>query len=294
MEPSVEPAAAPLPSLTAFLFESGLYVPYSLEGVDPETFVRFCHNPGPIDGFCIYCDAQTMFVNGYALPFYGTAKGTSGRQYETIEDYLEVALQQDVFRDRSYSAHLQCLKSKDHVYTYTWNVRGKVLRKTGQFPSPADLVLPRLNRFNKVLLASQRSELGRAIGLHAHGIGVGAFIYLRRVFSGLIDQARDEASSKAGWDNDAYEKERMAERIVRLSTHLPELLVRNAQIYGILSKGVHELTEEECLTHFDVVRNGIEIILDELLERRNRLRRAEEYTAAVQKLASELGDKSKE
>jgi len=52
-------------------------------------------------------------------------------------------------------------------------------------------------------------------------------------------------------------------------------------LYSILSLGIHELEEDDCLSYFDTVRMGIEIILDELLE---YLKRKEKMKMAQQKI----------
>jgi hypothetical protein len=58
----------------------------------------------------------------------------------------------------------------------------------------------------------------------------------------------------------------MDEKIVLLQNFLPIFLVENKGMYGILSLGIHQLEEEDCLAHFDALRVGIEIILDEKLD----------------------------
>jgi hypothetical protein len=55
-----------------------------------------------------------------------------------------------------------------------------------------------------------------------------------------------------------------------LENYLPKALVNGPNIYAILSKGLHELTEDECKLHFPVVKSGIEIILDEEIEMREK------------------------
>jgi len=55
----------------------------------------------------------------------------------------------------------------------------------------------------------------------------------------------------------------MEEKIQMLRSKLPSFLVEQRKVYGILSRGIHELSEQECLDNFPVVRNAIEIILDE-------------------------------
>lgn len=42
---------------------------------------------------------------------------------------------------------------------------------------------------------------------------------------------------------------------------MPEVLTKNTTIYGILSKGIHELSEEECRKYFLVVKECIYQIL---------------------------------
>ncbi|MCY7422631.1 MAG: hypothetical protein LH478_12915 [Chitinophagaceae bacterium] len=52
-------------------------------------------------------------------------------------------------------------------------------------------------------------------------------------------------------------------------------------MYSILSLGIHELEEDDCVLYFDTVRMGIEIILDELLE---YLKRKEKMKMAQQNI----------
>jgi hypothetical protein len=130
--------------------------------------------------------------------------------------------------------------------------------------------------------------LHRAVGLCAHGIGVGSFVYLRRVFESLLEEAHRAAQQDAGWDEGGYQRQRVEERILSLQRHLPEFLVANRSLYGILSKGIHELDEDECLAHFPVVRSGIELILDDALARQEREEKVKGAREAIARLTGEL------
>ena len=81
----------------------------------------------------------------------------------------------------------------------------------------------------------------------------------------------------------------MSEKIELLKEQLPGFLVENRAMYGVLSKGIHELTEEECLNAFPVVKVGIEIILDAKLRRLEEQRKIEEARKALQRLAGTHG-----
>ena len=115
----------------------------------------------------------------------------------------------------------------------------------------------------------------------SHDVGIGAFIYLRRIFENLIEAAHLKAKAEASWDEIAYEKARMDEKIQFLKHLLPPFLVENRVLYKILSSGVHELSEQECLKAFPVVKLGIELILDDELERHKRERKIEEAKKAL-------------
>ncbi|MGJ7915455.1 hypothetical protein ACI48D_08260 [Massilia sp. LXY-6] len=129
-------------------------------------------------------------------------------------------------------------------------------------------------------------ELTKAIGLAAHGVGVGSFVYLRRVFETLVEEAHQVAKNDVGWNEEEYERGRMGEKILLLSKYLPEFLVQNRAIYGILSKGVHELSEDECLAAFPAVKLGIEIILDAKLEEAARRKKLQVAAKSIQALVA--------
>ena len=74
-----------------------------------------------------------------------------------------------------------------------------------------------------------------------------------------------------------------------LKDYLPETLVKNRNIYSILSKGIHTLTEDECLGYFSTIHLGIKLILDEEIERREREKTIKELTDEIGRIKGELG-----
>ena len=85
---------------------------------------------------------------------------------------------------------------------------------------------------------------------------------------------------------DDFRQLRMEDKIQALKDHLPKFLVDNKSLYSILSTGIHQLNEEDCLSYFDTVRAGIEIILDEKLE---EIKRQEKMKIAQQKISDLQG-----
>lgn len=170
-------------------------------------------------------------------------------------------------------------------------VQAGQLLKVGQLPSLADLHLPDLQPYREVL-GKRYAELARGVGLPTHGVGIGSFVYLRRVFEHLAEEAHEEAARVDGWDEEDYVLARMSEKILKLKTFLPTFLVKNRELYGILSKGVHELTEEECLLYFPVVQSGIEAILDSRLEQTRQKKKLAKAAAEVTRLSQTLNERS--
>jgi len=125
-------------------------------------------------------------------------------------------------------------------------------------------------------------EFVRGIGLRAHGVGIGSFVYLRRIFEHLIEKEHIEAKKDKNWDDDIYERSRMVEKIELLKDYLPKFLVENKDLYGILSLGVHELSEDECLKYFDPIKMGIIEILEEKVIEKQREDRRKQTQKSIQ------------
>lgn len=164
--------------------------------------------------------------------------------------------------------------------------KSSILMKVGQFPSVADIHIGQVKQYNKVLEKPILKEFTKAIGLAANGVGIGSFVYLRRIFENLIYEVLEEAKDLI--DIEAFKTQRMDEKIGTLKNYLPPFIVENKQIYGILSKGIHELEEEECLAYFDCMRNSIELILNERLVQIEKKKKEEQVKKSIQEIASKI------
>lgn len=152
-----------------------------------------------------------------------------------------------------------CSMEEEHHLDFIVLANNKSLMKIGQYPTVADLTFPELDDYKHVISKQDRRELGTAIGLFANGVGAGSYVYLRRILERLVYQAKESAG--ADIDTDKFQNAKVADRIKMLRGYLPDILVQNTTIYGILSKGIHELSEEECIKHFPVVKECIFQIL---------------------------------
>ena len=189
---------------------------------------------------------------------------------------------------------LACTRQPQHTIVFVFRLRantpagtGGTITKIGQHPSTATLASEEISRYRRIL-SKDYVELSKAVGLFAHGIGIGSFVYLRRIFENLIEEARQEAQKQQDWDMEKYTRSRMAEKVQMLKGYLPEFVVNNSSLYSILSKGIHELAEDECMTYFPVVKIGIEIILDAKIEEIEKRHKQNNFGLALAGINSKL------
>lgn len=163
-------------------------------------------------------------------------------------------------------------------FFYTAN---RIIQKIGQLPSLAAIKQSEHGRYVRALQEIDRMEFNRALGLAAYDVGIGAFVYLRRIFERLIWRHYDLARQRGAeiGDRDEFRRRPMDCKIELLKEDLPAVVVENKDVYGILSKGLHELEDEECSLHFPVVKDAILLILEQELARRDQ----EKLTADVRR-----------
>jgi hypothetical protein len=159
--------------------------------------------------------------------------------------------------------------------------------KVGQYPSLADIAIDEnRQKYRSVLRGDNWSELYKAVGLAAHGEGIGSFVYLRRVFERLILSRFDEFKQEEGWDDEDFAQLRMDQKVALLKNHLPSYLVESKKIYSVFSLGIHELDNETCLHFFDIGKRSIIIILEDDLKKQQELADRKKLAEAVAKFAS--------
>jgi hypothetical protein len=273
-----------IPPPERFFLETAPYAEFSVGSWNFRQVLNTQFFKGTLDAYCLECGKQTVFESSAEELCTWDGPGQNSRPV-SIQEIFDKNLNQLIWRGRQISRqNLEKLASDDGAFTVTFNctrntahrlffffrVHKEKISKVGQSPSLADLQKTDIEKYRKVLGEAKSREFQRAIGLYAHGVAIGAFVYLRRIFEHLIGKAHDAAAKEATWDEATYQNVRIDEKILRLKERLPQFLVENRTIYGILSKGIHELSEEECQEFFEPIKVGIELILDQQLEREER------------------------
>ena len=157
---------------------------------------------------------------------------------------------------KDFSKRIRCTRSDHEMDFHFKKVQGSLI-KVGQHPSISDIASMGTEEFVKPLGKSAVAELNKAMGLAAHGIGIGSYVYLRRIFESLVEEAHKKAAVQNDWVEVDYINARMQERVRLVKDFLPDFVVEHPEMYSILSRGLHELSEDECLSHFEALKTAI-------------------------------------
>jgi hypothetical protein len=244
-----------------------------------------------------YADLLSFNSDSSAYSFRATIKSPGGL---TLDSYCPNCKNQSVFQNHAealnYSKINQnglhttvfiCSRNKSHFLVFHFYFDGECVQKIGQLPSLADLQKAEIGEYRKIL-GDKYQEFSKAVGLAAHGVGIGSFVYLRRIFESLVEEAHQKGTTEKDWKEEDYTDRRMDEKIVLLKNYLPNFLVENRRMYSILSKGIHELGEDECIKFFPVIKAGIEIILDEKLRLKEADEKAQKAKNAIAGIHSKM------
>jgi hypothetical protein len=250
-------------TLSNFFFDTPIYKAIEIDSSNYETFKSITDSKTneEFEGYNPRQKIESTFIVITDLQLYQNLYDKEGG-FETVQ--------------------IKCKRTDAIFHFYiVYDPSTKTLMKVGQYPSVADFHIYEIKQYTKLLPKEKLKEFARAIGLAANGIGIGSFVYLRRIFEHLIIEAYRKAKDEGVVSEADFQKARMDEKINLLHSYLPVFLVENKSIHSILSLGVHQLDEETCLTHFDTLRIGIELILDEKLD---DIRKKEKIKLAKQKL----------
>lgn len=259
---------------------------YGALEVDTESLTSLHARPHATsaDLYCVDCGKPSVFEFQPTSFSPCTHDGASASRPNAHPSHLQRLLE-----PHTLLLDLRCSRDTRHVAALVFRYRDGSITKIGEFPSRRDRAGEELREFRKELSSSDYLDLNAAVGLDSHGVGAGALVYLRRIFERrLAKAALQRKESDPSWDFEAWRYRRVDDKIKELGEELPPSLVRNKQVYGVLSKGIHELEEDECRTHFALLRACVEAILEEEIEERRRERRADEIAKELANLSSKL------
>ena len=251
------------PGVESFLLGSGLYAIYAMQSKNDA--INLFGGSWRIDGHCVHCRQKTIF-----------------RRSSSFQDYDQKRLNEGkAFRD---SVEISCARNSTHTIWFEIDMVSLKVQKIGQLPSLATIANDESRIYYKTLGSHDAKEFSKALGLATHGVGIGSFVYLRRIFERLVNARFEQFKKSETWTGEQVRNIRMDEKIELIKDHLPGFLVKNRGIYGILSQGIHELEDEQCLAFFPILKASILIILEEDKKKQEEINRQKELERAIQSL----------
>lgn len=290
-------------SYTDILLNVGLYTEITINVTDYEELKKFIYNTEIMyDSYCLECDNNSFFkvkeedtrsvltevpLARNILPSY------IEEDEEDEEDDIDEEFEYLKINNAYFSLTFTCVRDPNHrsYFNFIINNNQNTMIKIGQYPSIADISINKDIKEYRKILGDYYKEFSKSIGLYANGIGIGSFVYLRRIFESLISEQYQIALVQEKWEKDEidrYNTLKVVEKIKYLSKYLPSHIVDNPQLYGIISKGIHELSEEECNTYFGTLKTAILIILHQVKSRKDELKLIEENKKEINKVNTQL------
>jgi len=164
------------------------------------------------------------------------------------------------------------------------------LMKIGQYPPTWMLNQNSTRSYRKELNENDYKELSKALELHSNGFSVASFVYLRRIYENLIQQEHEkQRATIKDWNEPKYQKSNFGDQVKILVDNGADIIPseidnHKANIYRILSLGVHQYTEEECTQYFDLIFTCITLILQHSIDVKTKAANIHNLNAALNKI----------
>lgn len=236
---------------------------------------------------------------------------TLDRTHKSFVNFIIVAAVTDEPDEmKSYSENQVAAKADDSKATiektdneqqaedlYYKHFNSLFLIKVGQYPSLKDLQLFDTKKYRNIL-GKNYTDYTLALALYSNGVGAGSFVYLRRILEHFVEEVHincvnqcNEAvanGSGSAFNEEEYKDLRFNEKINYLEQNFNKTIIPaelndiRGNIYGVISKGVHESTEEECLQLFSSAKYIIDTFIEERIQQKEKQERLLQVKKAFQ------------
>jgi hypothetical protein len=241
-----------------------------------------------------------MFLNGYGnlsmkgISFGAPMTGTTHRSKSDIS--LDNKDNKDSYSNSTsrflFHYNFACSHNEEHKYFLDLEITQSknivILRKVGQLPSPYELMHE--NRYDDVLNDLESLEdYRKSIETTAYNYHVASFMYSRRVLERImlkkflgLGNTKKEFKKIINFE----EKFKLTKEIIE-----PELRDHFKPLYGVLSEGIHNLTDEECREYYTILHDLVKFQLEYMLIEKERETHKQKTINKLQKITSKLKKK---
>lgn len=264
--------------LCSFIESTPPYVKIKLNAEDVENLSQIWELS--INQYCMKCEKESVFTYKDSYMRYFTdinganlySNGSAVYRKDKVQE-KPGSTDEEIYKTMDF----YCAKCRErHEFFFTTD--RNYIMKVGQNPSFSDLQAVDINKY-KNLIPKYFIEFKSSLNCYSQGKGIAAFVYLRRILEDLVEKKYQKLNSKTTKIMKFVDKLKKAQEKEKIIP--PELDEIKNQLYGVLSKGIHEYEEKECLEMYEYVKFVIEEILDKQLAEKQRLEKLQKAKAKI-------------
>lgn len=190
-----------------------------------------------------------------------------------------------------FDLELTCPICKKKIYFYYVYEDGCIM-KVFTYPNLMDGLKFKYRKYQQINNKKFKYDIEFVTGLFLYyksNSGIGSYCYLRRCLENyVLDYIEENIASGKISEADVLNI-RFSEKVELIKENIDEdLYLMIKPLYGILSKGIHELDENVCLNEFEHLKDVVEILLDDKLERIEMKKKKEKMQKYLEKKHEEL------
>lgn len=262
-------------------------------GIDKEKLVTICHKckkefPFNVEKRFLHSINSNLSVLSLTNnnPVGGRYECKSGFIYGEMPPYSKDELSDNEIWYVEYC--MKCTKDAKHKYFMMISIELKsgkfIVRKIGQNPSMLTVKGFDFDKYKNILEKLNAYEDYKKADLcNADHFYVGGYAYLRRIFEKMIIFY---LNGKVLEDNHMTTK--IEEVKENFDPRIKDLL---KNLYGILSKGIHELEEEESKQYYSYLKTIIDMQLEFMSTEAEKEKQTEELKKEIDKIANLVNNK---
>ena len=173
---------------------------------------------------------------------------------------------------------------------YLFYYDGSDIIKLAQFPSQYDVSRDELKKYQKNDLINKDSfdELYKAEICASSGFYVAAYTYMRRVYEKMLLSVFENNQDDIGISDEEFKKLHSDKKLEAIKTHLAIDDEIYLPLYGLLSAGIHAMSEEKCCEDYSLLKPILIDILAEQKAKKEKSNKRKELKDLFSKRKSEM------
>lgn len=244
-----------------------------------------------IDCYCSKCKGNKTFIISKSS-FYQSASCFIRAINDSFSRNTSLVVRNDphsLFANEQgkFDLELKCPVCNEVIYFYYVYEKGYII-KINTYPNLMNGLKQKFRKYellNKGGYSYNEELITGCYLFYNSNSGIGSFCYLRRCLENFVKDYTNDLFHEGIISEKFDASLKFEDKINIIKTELDKDVYDMLKpLYSILSMGIHELKEQECLDFFEQLKEILEILLDERIEKINKNNR-------IQKLKKNLNDK---